>query len=67
MVKKEELLSVLAKRYYHGLYEKILECIKPYILSCEIKRKEHVYRVTNKENKHKNFEILIICKMKEEK
>ncbi len=27
MVKKEELLSVLAKRYYHGLYEKILECI----------------------------------------
>lgn len=27
MVRKEEILSVIAKRYYHGFYEKTLECI----------------------------------------
>ena len=49
---------------YPGV-EKIIECIKPYILSFEVKTKEHVYKVTNKENKHTNYEILLICKMKE--
>lgn len=32
MVRKEEILSVIAKRYYHGLYEKILECMGKWYL-----------------------------------
>ncbi len=66
-VGKTKYIAISLNNKCYPRVEKILECIKPYILSCEIKRKEHVYRVTNKENKHKNFEILIICKMKEEK
>lgn len=43
----------------------LYDCIKEYVVSREIKTKDHVYKVTNKENKHTNYEILLICKMKE--
>ena len=61
---KTEFIAIsLNNKCFPGI-EKIIDCIKPYILSFEIKKKEHVYKVTNKENKHTNFEILLICKMK---
>lgn len=62
--KTDYIAISLNNKCYPGV-EKIIECIKPYILSFEVKTKEHVYKVTNKENKHTNYEILLICKMKE--
>lgn len=43
----------------------LVESLFNYIVSYEIKTKEHVYKVTGKENKHTNYEILLICKLKE--
>lgn len=55
----------LNNKCYPGM-EQLIDYINPYILNYEIKTREHVYKVTNKENKHSNYEILLICKMKEE-
>ena len=39
--------------------------LSEYVETSEIFKKEHVYKVTGKENKHTNYEILLVCKMKE--
>ena len=45
--------------------EVLLGTIKNHVIEYKIKTKEHVYKVTGKENKHTNYEILLICKLKE--
>lgn len=39
--------------------------ISPFIKEYQLSDKQHVYKVTGKENKQTNVEILLICKMKE--
>lgn len=41
----------------------LISNIKPFIKNYEVKTHEHVYKVTNKTNKHSNYEILLICEM----
>ena len=45
--------------------ENIIEVLKNEVIKIEILEKEHVYQITGKENKKTNYEILIICKLKE--
>lgn len=46
--------------------EKLIDKIIKYIYSYEIKSKAHSYKITGKKNKNSNFEILIICLLREE-
>ena len=45
--------------------ELLIDNIIDYIIDYKIFKREHVYKVTGKENKHSTFEILLVCKMKE--
>lgn len=44
--------------------ELLSEKLKPLVSKVEIYTKSHVYKVTGKENKNSNYEILMLCKLK---
>jgi modification methylase hphIB len=45
--------------------EDLKEDLKNEVVKIEILNKNHIYQITGKENKKTNYEILIICKLKE--
>ena len=45
--------------------ELLTQHIFPFIEEYQLSAKQHVYKVTGKENKQTNVEILLVCKMKE--
>ena len=45
--------------------ELLIQYISPFIGEYQLSAKQHVYKVTGKENKQSNVEILLVCKMKE--
>ncbi len=45
--------------------ELLVQHIIPFIEEYQLYTKQHVYKVTGKENKQTNLEILLVCKMKE--
>ena len=62
---KTNYLAISLNNKCYPSVEVLLNSIKEYIISYNIETKEHVYKVTGKENKHTNYEILLICKLKE--
>ncbi len=45
--------------------ELLMENIAQFTEEYQLSKKQHVYQITGKENKKNNFEILLVCKMKE--
>ena len=45
--------------------ELLIQHIFPFIEEYQLSAKQHVYKVTGKENKQTNVELLLVCKMKE--
>lgn len=45
--------------------DNIREILEDEVIDIEILNKKHTYQITGKENKQTNYEILIICKLKE--
>lgn len=62
---KTEYVAISLNNKCYPSVDVLLDSLMPFIESHEIKTKEHVYKVTGKENKHTNYEILLICKMRE--
>lgn len=65
-VGKAEYIAISLNNKSYPSTDELLEKIQPLVLSSKILQKEHVYKVTGKENKHSNVEILLICKLKGE-
>lgn len=62
--KKSRYIAISLNNKCYPNVNILLDVIKPYISSHEILKKEHIYKVTGKLNKHSNYEILLICKTK---
>ena len=62
---KTKYLAISLNNKCYPDVEILIDKIKELICDYSIKTTEHVYKVTGKENKHTNYEILLICKMKE--
>lgn len=63
---KTRFIAISLNNKCYPNVETLVEKIKDLISDYSIKTTEHVYKVTGKENKHTNYEILLICKMREE-
>lgn len=62
---KAKYIAISLNNKCYPSVETLVEAISPFLNKYEIKTKEHVYKVTGKENKHTNYEILLICELKE--
>ena len=62
---KTKYLAISLNNKCYPSIETLIEKINDLISDYAVKTTEHVYKVTGKENKHTNYEILLICKMKE--
>ena len=64
-VGKTKYIAISLNNNCYPNVEILLYNISKYIKSYVIKEKEHAYKVTNKNNKHNNYEVLLICELKE--
>lgn len=62
--KKTNYVAISLNNKCYPDADTLINQIKEYISEYKIFKKEHIYKVTGKENKHTNFEILLICKIK---
>lgn len=62
---KTKYIAISLNNKCYPNVEILIESIKSFVINYELKTHKHVYKVTNKENKHTNYEVLLICKMKE--
>lgn len=63
---KTDYIAISLNNKSYPSTEQLLKKISPLIEWSEVYTKEHIYKVTGKENKHSNFEILLVCKTRGE-
>ena len=64
-VGKTKYIAISLNNKSYPSAELLIQNISDFIDTYTISTKEHTYKVTGKENKNTNFEILVVCKMKE--
>ena len=64
-VGKSKYIAISLNNRSYPSSELLLNKISPFLNEYKLFSKEHAYKVTGKENKKSNIEILLVCKMKE--
>ena len=64
-VGKTKYIAISLNNRSYPSAELLISKISPFIVEYKLSATEHAYKVTGKENKKANIEILLVCKMKE--
>lgn len=62
--KKTKYIVISLNNKCYPSYQLLSDKIKPLVSKIKVYTKAHVYKITGKENKNTNFEILMVCKIR---